>query len=261
MNTINKDDTLILVPAKGNSTRLPGKNLLNLRGMPLVYWTILFAVKNFSAKNVRLSTDSKEILEIGSQLGLTDLEPRDPILCKDITTTREVIDWEMRRNPTFKKVVILAPTSPLRISSDLIAFTNLIDTEYDSASLCENHQSFLNSYVLKDDRGNKKYLEKFSVNAHKGTNSQSWPKTYKRNGSMFGIWAPAFQADQGLLREKVKGFVMPSLLSLDINDAEDFFIMSLICDKLELTESNWEDNLKNAVKSLSSFKSEILEIT
>ena len=58
---IGSGKLLAIIPARGNSKRLPGKNTKNLLGKPLISWTINAALKSKYIDRVVVSTDDDEI--------------------------------------------------------------------------------------------------------------------------------------------------------------------------------------------------------
>ena len=62
----NKKNFLIVIPARGGSTRLPRKNLRMLLGKPLIVWTIEDAKKSLYADKIVVSTDDDDIKKIAN---------------------------------------------------------------------------------------------------------------------------------------------------------------------------------------------------
>jgi CMP-N,N'-diacetyllegionaminic acid synthase len=101
-----------LVPAKGTSLRVPGKNARPLAGHPLVAYTIASAREAGLFTDVLVSTDSPEIADVSRRYGATVIE-RPPALAGALSPD---IDWILhaidgRRDDAF---AILRPTSPFR---------------------------------------------------------------------------------------------------------------------------------------------------
>ncbi|WP_252973515.1 cytidylyltransferase domain-containing protein [Vibrio navarrensis] len=60
---------LAITPARGGSKRLPGKNIKNLNGKPLIQWTIDAALAVQEIARVMVTTDCEAIAEIAKQAG------------------------------------------------------------------------------------------------------------------------------------------------------------------------------------------------
>ena len=60
---------ICIMPARGGSTRIPGKNIIDFHGKPIMAWPLEVLAKSPLVDEVFLSSDSKEILTVASQLG------------------------------------------------------------------------------------------------------------------------------------------------------------------------------------------------
>ncbi len=109
---------LIIVPARGGSKRLPGKNSLPLGGVPLVGWT-LAACRAAGFASPLLSTDDPGLAELGRTLGFHVPFLRPARFAEDKTSSVDVVlhalDWCRETHGTEPElVVLLQPTSPFR---------------------------------------------------------------------------------------------------------------------------------------------------
>ena len=107
----------VLITARAGSKRLPGKNLRNLCGKPLIAWSIEAAKKSRFINNIYVSTDSKEISEISKQYGAIVPRLRSKKLSEDNTSSFETaIDFiEYFDDETCEgEMLLIQPTSPLR---------------------------------------------------------------------------------------------------------------------------------------------------
>lgn len=102
-----------VIPARGGSKGLPGKNIKMLNGKPLLAWSIESALAASSVDKVIVSTDSDEIAEVAKKYG-AEVDKRPAHLATDEATTIAVLQELAQRMPEMKVVVLLQPTSPLR---------------------------------------------------------------------------------------------------------------------------------------------------
>jgi len=116
----SNEPMLIIIPARGGSKGLPGKNIKLLDGLPLIAWTFE-AVKIAGLSNVRciLSTDDEAIAAVGRQIGMDVPFIRPARLGADTTSAVDVaihaLDWmcaTQQCQPTL--CMLLQPTSPFR---------------------------------------------------------------------------------------------------------------------------------------------------
>jgi CMP-N-acetylneuraminic acid synthetase len=113
--------TLAIIPARGGSKRLPGKNLRSFAGVPLICWSIRFArnVKQFD--KIIVSTDSEEIASASRQAGIDVPYLRPAALATDTASSVDVVldilAREAKSGQSYDLVALLQPTSPIREAS------------------------------------------------------------------------------------------------------------------------------------------------
>jgi N-acylneuraminate cytidylyltransferase len=126
-------NVLAVIPARGGSKRVPGKNLRPVGGRPLLAWSIEAAQRALLVTRVVVSTDDAGIAGIARELG-ADVHHRDPILATDNASIDGVLLSVLRScDPLPDLVVTLQPTCPLR-AEGLIdgAIRRLVDTASDA---------------------------------------------------------------------------------------------------------------------------------
>jgi len=107
-----------LVPARGGSKGIPGKNLRSLGGKPLLAWTAEAAHAARHLQRVVLSTEDARIATIGRQVGLDVPFLRPAALARDDTPMLPVVQQAFTTldaaGERFDAVCLLQPTSPFR---------------------------------------------------------------------------------------------------------------------------------------------------
>lgn len=109
---------LAVIPARGGSKGLPGKNIRMLNGKPLIAWSIEAALESTVTDRVVVSTDSEEIGRVAEEWGC-EVSVRPAELATDESTTIEVLQHLYNVIPGVESMILLQPTSPLR-DTDLI---------------------------------------------------------------------------------------------------------------------------------------------
>lgn len=112
--------TAAFIPARGGSKGLPGKNIIEFHGKPLIHWTIKAALDSRCFDTVLVSTDSQEIADIAVASGAIVPWLRPAYLSTDEATTMDAVIHALDQSPA-DTVVVLQPTSPLRTSEDIRA--------------------------------------------------------------------------------------------------------------------------------------------
>jgi CMP-N-acetylneuraminic acid synthetase len=110
--------TLAIIPARGGSKRLPGKNIRSFLGVPLIGWSIRFALNMPRFDKVVVSTDSEEIANASRLAGIDVPYLRPAALATDTASSahvaREVLARERQSQRSYDLVALLQPTSPVR---------------------------------------------------------------------------------------------------------------------------------------------------
>lgn len=132
---------LAIIPARGGSKGLPGKNIKTLHGKPLIGWTIEKAKISKYIDIVMVSTDDMQIANVAKQFGAEVPFLRPSRYATDTASTYDVIRhtidyYKEVLSLDFKYTVLLEPTSPLREDGDIdrtLSALNESEAEFDSA--------------------------------------------------------------------------------------------------------------------------------
>ena len=113
------DNNLTIIPARGGSKRVPGKNIKELAGKPLLAWTIDCARKVAAIGDIVVSTDDAGIAAVARSYGIAVPELRTPELSSDTAATKDVVidcvnRHEEKTGKTIRWITLLQPTSPFR---------------------------------------------------------------------------------------------------------------------------------------------------
>jgi len=232
---------IAIIPARGGSKRIPKKNLCNLKGKPLIAWTIETALSS-SISRVIVSTDNTEIAEVSSYYGAEVPFIRPPELAEDTTSDLPVclhtLNFLERKENYIPEIVVwLRPTSPLRIINDIEECSQkLLKTNADCVrSVCRvsHHPFWMKSF--QDDRL-LPFLE--GKDEQKYYQSQLLPPVYRLNGAVDAIKTKFIREQNLLYGGDMRGYLMPEMRSLDIDTELDFLIAEVLIKKrLEEIES------------------------
>lgn len=112
-------EVLAIIPARGGSKGIPGKNIRNFAGYPLIAYSIAAALQAHSVTRTIVSTDSEEIMQVSRQYGaeVPFLRPQkfaqDNTL--DLPVFQHALNWLAEQEGYYPAVVVqLRPTSPVR---------------------------------------------------------------------------------------------------------------------------------------------------
>lgn len=182
---------LALIPARGGSKGIPGKNLRLLGGRTLIDYAAAAARDSGVVDRAVLTTDSEQIAAIGRGAGLDVPFLRPASLAADDTPMQPVVEHALAAlaEDGFVPdiVLLLQPTSPLRTPDHLRrAVTALRETNADSVvSVVELPRHLSPDYVMRIEAGE---LKPFLSEGARVTRRQDARRAYVRDGTVYAFW-------------------------------------------------------------------------
>ena len=199
---------LVVIPARGGSKGLPGKNSKPLNGKPLILYTVEAAREVLPDEVICVSTDSEEIKTVVEQSGLKVPFLRPAELAQDQSGSHEVLLHAMGfyedKGLDFDTVVLLQPTSPLRTALHIVEAINEYNPKLDM--LVSVSETDANPYYVLKEEDEEGYL----VPSKKGgfIRRQDCPKVYQLNGAIYVIKRASLESKKMLAFTKVKKYLM-----------------------------------------------------
>ena len=225
---INKRRVLAVIPARANSKGLPGKNVMELAGKPLIAWSIDAAIESNCVDKVVVSTDSQEIADIAKSCGADVPFLRPAALAMDDTPGIAPLLHACQMVPGYDYVALLQPTSPLRNAADLDSAIRLMVGQ--GADFCisvtraKQHPNWL--FHLSEQG----YLQRYEE-AAMATDRQSLSPVYAPNGALYVARIAALMEHGTLNGPDTIAYEMSAERSTDIDTALDLKICEmLMCD-------------------------------
>jgi CMP-N,N'-diacetyllegionaminic acid synthase len=210
---------LAVIPARGGSKGLPGKNILPVQGRPLIAWTVQAARDSRYIDRVIVSSDDDVIIAAAVAAGCDAPFRRTAALATDEASSADVVLDALQRIPGHDIVVLLQPTSPLREARDIDGALELLLAS--SAPACasvrpaEDHPYW--TFRLEDDR-----LRRYAGDAARlPLRRQDLPPAWCLNGAVYAARTAWFASEHTFLSDRTVGFQMPAERSLDIDTAVD----------------------------------------
>lgn len=225
-----------LIPARGGSKRLPRKNVKLLGDKPLIAWSIEAALASKYIDRVIVSTDDDEIKQVSEKYGAEVPFLRPEHLSNDHATSFDVIKHSIRfvrLDQENELIVLLQPTSPLRLVSEIDAALEFFLTKNAKGvvSISETEHSPMWSNTLPENG----CMSDFIRPEVQGKRSQDLPKFFRLNGSIY-IYEILTLLEKGhiFFNENVYGFETSLETSVDIDTALDFKIAEgILRDKIK----------------------------
>jgi CMP-N-acetylneuraminic acid synthetase len=214
-----------LVPARGGSKGVPGKNVRALAGHTLLEYTAQAARESGVLDRVILSTDSPEIAEAGRRAGLEVPFMRPATLAADETPMVPVIQHALtevsREDWSPDIVVLLQPTSPLRRPDHIRrAVEMLCDTGADSVvTVVEVPRHLSPDYVMRIEGGR---LTPFLPDGARVMRRQDARPVYSRDGTVYAFRRSTIERTGGIYGEDCRPLLIDACDSLSIDSPADW---------------------------------------
>lgn len=224
---------LAIIPARGGSKGLPGKNIKNLCGKPLIAWSIEHAQKSKYVDYIFISTDSREIADVAEKYGAPCPELRPAELARDTAPSSEFIIYTLdkmkKEGKTFDYFILLEPTSPLRDVEDVDKSIEMLIDSFESES-CVGvamsgtvHPAFM---VVVGKDGHLKALEPDNQTLRR----QDLPDVFFFEGSVYLSNVNAYLNKKTFYHDKTLPYIVPEWKSYEVDDLVSFRIIETIME-------------------------------
>lgn len=222
---------LAIVPARSGSKRLPGKNVRELCGKPLIAWSIEAGIQSKYVDKVAISTDSQEYANIALKYGAEVPYLRPLELSQDTSTTLDVLKhmivfYKDNLNKRFDYVALLQPTNPTRKSAHLDeAIKKLLHHQGNAIiGVCPCEHSPLWSNTLSNDERMDNFINPNIYNIR----SQDLPTYYRLNGAIYIAQTEWLMQSKSLFGKNTYAYKMTLEESVDIDNEIDFKLAEAI---------------------------------
>ena len=215
-----------VVPARSGSKGLPGKNIRDLAGKPLIAHAIHFAQRAEVFDQVLLSTDSDTYAEIGKKHGAWVPFLRGSAAAQDDSMEEHIlVDLDLRLKQhgiTPPDILVwLRPTFPFRSVEDLKSALALMDEETDSVRLVTEGEPRL--YEMRDHY----LIPRFEDGGRSMIRRQEFPATYKVFHTDI-FWYRNIGRGERFLGDRVRAVPVHKLCAMDVDGIEDFQMIEAI---------------------------------
>ena len=226
---------LAVVPARGGSKGLPGKNTRPLAGVPLLVHSLRAAAQVAGVARCVVSTDSKEIAEVARRHGgdvpflrpaelATDTTPSAPVLAHALAAV------EAEEGRDYDAVLLLEPTSPCRTPDRMsAAIARLLDDDGADGIVSVSEPTF-NPLAVGVRQAPDGTLDRYFPQAAGTTRRQDAPPFLRLNGNFY-VWKAGFvrRLQRSWLDEGVhRGFEIPEKEAFSIDDEYEFQLIEAL---------------------------------
>lgn len=223
---IENRSVLAVVPARGGSKGLPRKNILPLGGLPLIAHSIQHALGSAYVDACICSTEDEEIAAVARAHGCDVPFLRPAELATDETRGPAVVHDLCRKIARYDYVVILQPTSPLRLPEDIDRSIELChrDEAPSVTTVCEVDKNPHWMYHIADNAS----MEPVIAHQELETRRQDLPTAHVLNGAVYVLRWEDICAGKPWIMPETLAHVMPKDRSVDIDTALDLEFVNLL---------------------------------
>jgi CMP-N,N'-diacetyllegionaminic acid synthase len=223
---VNKMNILAIIPARGGSKGIPGKNIKKINGKPLLQYTINASLNSKFISKTIVSTDDDKIAKIAKKLKV-DVIIRPKNLANDKAQIEPTMEHVLKKLKTKEGyvpdvIILLQNTSPLRTSKHIDnAFKKFKDKKLDSVLSA----SFSHQFIWRT----KKELSKpLNYDPNHRQNRQELSKDFKENGAIYITKYQNFMKSKCRVSGKIGIFEMPEHRSFEVDSKIDFSIIEFL---------------------------------
>lgn len=225
-------NALVIIPARGGSKGIPGKNIKRLNGKPLIYYTIDAARCVTDDTHICVSTDDDRIIETVESYGLKVPFKRPDFLATDTASTYDVLlhalNFYEEKGEFFDAVILLQATSPFRTGEHLKKALALYSKDIDMVVSVKETDS--NPYYVCFEEDENGMLQISKGDGHY-TRRQDCPPVYEYNGAIYIINPESLKMNPLNKFSKKRKYVMDRKCSLDLDDMIDWKLAEIILNE------------------------------
>jgi CMP-N,N'-diacetyllegionaminic acid synthase len=236
---MSSDRVLAVIPARGGSKGVPRKNIRNVKGKPLIAYTIETALKARDLfHRVVVSTEDDEIAEIARSCGAEVPFKRPADLANDTARTVSVLRHatefvEQQDQVKLDWIMLLQPTEPFRTVGDLEETLRLA-----RSGGCDSVISVVQVFAVHPilmKRIEQGQLVPFCIEEKEGTRRQDYsPAAYMRNGAIYLTRRDVLIERNSIWGDSIKPYVMPPERSVGVDSELDLKMVELLMDEAAL---------------------------
>ena len=229
-------NVVAIIPARSGSKGVPGKNVRELGGRPLMEWSIQACHKSAIISRVIVSTDSPAYADLAIVLGAEAPFLRPSEISGDNSTDYDFVlhalNWLRSEDSEPELLVHIRPTTPYRLPALIDQAIQAYQAEPRATSLRSVHQMSESAFKTFEisTTGPLKCLFSDSTSVDSANNArQQFPATYHANGYV-DVLSSSFVRSHGLIHgDWVMPFITPAVVEVDTED--DFVHLEFLLDR------------------------------
>ena len=220
-----------IIPARGGSKGVPGKNILKFAGKPLIAYAIETGQKSKLLSELVVSTEDDEISRISEEYKCRVIKRPAEFASDTSIVVETVLDTLQKfeaENILFDAVLLLQPTAPLRRAKDVDKVIEVLESEVTDAvismvSVGDHHPARM--YRIKDDKAVSEMPE------FETTRRQDLPNRYIRNGCIYLVKTEILKKEKTFMPKSKAIYIMDAEWAVNIDTQRDVIILNALIEK------------------------------
>ena len=232
---------LAIIPARGGSKGILGKNIVEVGGKPLIAWTIEAALQSSVFDRVMVSTDDSEIAETAKKYGAEIPWFRPSELAQDDSAVIDCLIYEVDRFKVEQDyvpdlIMLLQATSPLRTSEDIINAVQM-HSEKSASSVVSVCEAPGHPYLTKKIDADGRLSDFIPIPIpEKNKNRQNFPPVYLLNGAIYLFERDVLLNKHTLYGDPAFAYIMSAHQSHDIDTHWDLSFIDILINRDPMEE-------------------------
>lgn len=220
-----------IIPARGGSKGVPGKNSRIIGDRPLISYTIQAALDSGIMDRLVVSTDDDNIANISRDAGVEVIIRPDELA----TDTSPIVDAiihvldnleDSGYSPSI--IILLEPTSPLRTSQDIRSALKIFDPDQCESVISVSKVAHSPYWMFRVE---EELLEPLHGIGNLGKRRQDLPDVFRPNGAIFITTPEHLRKTRDFYYGRIKPYIMPESRSIDIDTELDMLMLEAILKK------------------------------
>ena len=225
--SVKKMKTVAIIPARGGSKRIPGKNIKDFLGKPIISYVIQTAIRSKIFDLVMVSTDSEEIAEVARKYGAVVPFIRSDKTANDFATTAEVLSEVISTFET--KGIIIKNACCIYPTAVLLSEKHLQQANYNFEKCSYDTLISVLKYSYPPQRGLKENAGKLEMiwPVNKSNRSQDLEPYYHDAGQFYFFNIEKFKEKRDLFTDNTGYLLLSEYEAQDIDNLDDWIMAEL----------------------------------
>jgi N-acylneuraminate cytidylyltransferase len=220
---------IAIIPARGGSRRIPGKNIKDFLGKPIIAYSINAALQSGIFDQVIVSTDSEEIANVAKEFGASVPFLRPTKLGENQVNVSDVLHYTLsellKTNPSIEFCCCIVATAPFIASNKLVEGYKIIQSQSADTVMSVTRFPFPIQRAFELDQ--EGFLTLVQPK-HEFSHSNTLPESFHDAAQFYFLNTKSFMETHSILGQKVYPIILPNHQVRDIDTMEDWLMAEIM---------------------------------